>query len=305
MSKLKVALVYGGTSRERDISIKSGKAVETALKNLGYEYKVFDPIEKKEFIDKICDYNPDVAFLVLHGKGGEDGVIQGVLEFLGIPYTGSDHTASAIAMDKVLTKIFLKHFGINTPKWEVFSSKEDALNYSPHFPVVVKAPSEGSSIGVYIVNDKKEYLNAVNEVLKLDEKVLIEEYIKGRELTVSILDDKVFDIVEIKVLDGFYDFNNKYVAGQTIYECPANIDKKLYEEIQNLGLWAYKALNCRGPARVDIILSEDKVPYVLEINTIPGMTERSLLPKAAFQAGIDFTQLVKTIIDSSLKGAFR
>ncbi|MCX7738553.1 MAG: D-alanine--D-alanine ligase [Hydrogenothermaceae bacterium] len=302
MSRLKIALVYGGTSREREISIKSGKAVEKALRKLGYEYMVFDPIDGKEFIDKIYQYNPDLVFLALHGKGGEDGTIQGVLEFLGIPYTGSDHVTSAITMDKVLTKIVLKHFGIKTPDWRVFHSQQEALACYPVLPVVVKAPSEGSSIGVYVVSNREEYVQAVNKAFRFDEKVLVEEYIKGRELTVSIIDGRIFDIVEIKVLEGFYDFNNKYVAGQTVYECPAAIYKDLYSEIQSIGLKTYRALNCRGPARVDIILSEEGVPYVLEINTIPGMTERSLLPKAVAQSGIDFNQLVEIIINNSLKG---
>jgi len=297
----KIALLYGGYSREREISIKSGKAVEKALNQLGYDYKVFDIIERDKFIKEILEYKPDLAFIVLHGKGGEDGTIQAILEFLGIPYTGSDMKTSVIAMDKVLTKMYLKNFGIPTPDWIFFTEEKEALSYRPDFPVVVKAPTEGSSIGVYIVNNQQEYENAVKEVFDLDDKVLIEKFIKGRELTVSILDDEVFDIVEVVVSEGFYDFNNKYITGKTQYICPAQLDEDVYKSIQGLGYKVYKLLNCKGPARVDIILENNNNPYVLEVNTIPGMTEFSLLPKAALARGITFNQLVEKVIKNSLK----
>jgi D-alanine-D-alanine ligase len=300
-SLIKIALLYGGYSREREISIKSGKAVEKALSQLGYNYKVFDIIERDKFIKEILEYKPDLAFIVLHGKGGEDGTIQAILEFLGISYTGSDMKTSVIAMDKVLTKMYLENFGIPTPDWIFFTEEKEALNYRPDFPVVVKAPTEGSSIGVYIVNNQQEYENAVKEVFDLDDKVLVEKFIKGRELTVSILDDEVFDIVEVVVSEGFYDFNNKYITGKTQYICPAQLDEDVYKSIQSLGHKVYKLLNCKGPARVDIILENDKNPYVLEVNTIPGMTEFSLLPKAALTRGITFNQLVEKIIKNSLK----
>lgn len=298
---IKIALLYGGYSREREISIKSGKAVEKALKQLGYEYKVFDIIERDKFIQDILQYKPDLAFIVLHGKGGEDGTIQAVLDFLNIPYTGSDMKTSVIAMDKILTKMYLQNFNIPTPEWIFFTEEKDALNYNPNFPVVVKAPTEGSSIGIYIVNNETEYKEAVKEVFKMNDKVLIERFISGRELTVSILDNKVFEIVEVVVPEGFYDFDNKYITGKTQYICPANLDRDLYENIKNLGYKVYKLLNCKGPARIDIILEKNINPYVLEINTIPGMTELSLLPKAASAEGINFNQLVEMIIKNSLK----
>ncbi|MCX7760482.1 MAG: D-alanine--D-alanine ligase [Hydrogenothermaceae bacterium] len=301
MSNLKIALIYGGTSREREISIKSGKAVEGALKRLGYNFQHFDPIEGKEFIDKIYEYKPNLAFLVLHGKGGEDGVVQSILQFLNIPYTGSDHITSVLAIDKVLTKIVLKHYGINVPEGKVFYSLDQALDFTPDFPVVVKAPTEGSSIGVYIVDNREDYTKAVKEVFKIDEKVLVEQYIKGRELTVSILDGEVYDIVEVKVEDGFYDYTNKYISGKTTYICPAELEENLYREIQTIGLRSYEVLNCRGPARVDIMLSQENTPFVLEINTIPGMTERSLLPKAAAIKGVSFDMLVEKIVRNSLR----
>ncbi len=301
MSNLKIALLYGGYSREREISIKSGKSVEKALQKLGYSYKVFDPVDREKFIKEILDYNPDLAFISLHGKGGEDGTIQSILEFLNIPYTGSDAKTSMICIDKVLTKMYLQHFNIPTPDWKFFTSLKDTLKYNPDFPTVVKAPNEGSSIGVYIVNNKKEYEKAVNEVFQLDEKVLVEKFIKGRELTVGILDDEVFDIVEVVVEDGFYDYQNKYITGKTKYICPANLPEDIYKTVQELGYKTYKKLNCKGQARIDIILDYEFRPYVLEVNTIPGMTEFSLLPKAAAVRGISFDELVKRIIESGLK----
>jgi len=297
----KIALLYGGYSREREISIKSGKAVEGALQRLGYTYKVFDPIEREKFIEKIIDYKPDLAFIALHGKGGEDGTIQSLLEFLGIPYTGSDPKTSMICMDKILTKMYLEKFNINTPKWNFFLNIEDALSFYPEFPVVVKAPNEGSSIGVYIVNNQDEYKKAVEDVFKLDEKVLVEQFIKGRELTVGILDDEVFDIVEVVVEEGFYDYQNKYITGKTKYICPAQLPPEVYKTVQDIGYKTYKSLNCKGQARVDIILDYSLTPYVLEVNTVPGMTEFSLLPKAAAVKGISFDQLVDRIIKSGLK----
>ncbi|WP_297890039.1 D-alanine--D-alanine ligase [Sulfurihydrogenibium sp.] len=301
MSNLKIALLYGGYSREREISIKSGKAVEKALQKLGYSYKVFDPIDREKFIKEILDYNPDLAFIVLHGKGGEDGTIQGILEFLNIPYTGSDSKTSMICMDKVLTKMYLQHYSIPTPDWNFFTCLEEALNFEPDYPTVVKAPNEGSSIGVYIANNKQEYEKALQEVFKLDDKVLVEKFIKGRELTVGILDDDVFDIVEVIVEEGFYDYQNKYITGKTKYVCPANLPEDVYKKVQEIGFKTYKVLNCKGQARVDIILDDEFRPYVLEVNTVPGMTEFSLLPKAAAVRGITFENLVDKIIESGLR----
>lgn len=297
---IKVALLYGGYSKERDISIKSGKAVEKALQKLGYDYKIFDIIERENFIKSIIEYKPDIAFIALHGKGGEDGTIQAILDFLNIPYTGSGMKTSVIAMDKILTKMYLESFNIPTAKWKFFLNIEDALQYVPTFPCVVKAPTEGSSIGVYIAKNLKEYKNAVEDVFNIDNEILIEDFIKGRELTVSIIDGNVYDIIEVVVEEGFYDYNNKYITGKTKYICPAPLEDDVYRNIQNLGLTVYNVLRCKGAARVDIILSEDKKPYVLEVNTIPGMTEFSLLPKAVAIKGIDFTKLVDMLIKSKI-----
>lgn len=293
MSKknIKIALLYGGFSKEREISIKTGKAVENALKRLDYSFKVFDPINRENFIKEIVSYKPDLAFIALHGKGGEDGQIQALLEFLNIKYTGCDFKTSAICMDKKLTKKILSTYNIPVPK--------DYNLENLKLPAVFKPKEEGSSIGVYIVKDKNQLKEVLNKIENLDD-YLIEEYIEGRELTVSILNGKVLPIIEIKTQSGFYDFENKYISNETQYLCPAPLTKNLEEKINDISLKCYNYLNCKGAIRVDIILSKDNNPFVLEINTIPGMTDHSLLPKAAAYVGISFDNLVEKIIEGAL-----
>ncbi len=298
LKNLKIALLYGGTSSEREISIKSGKAVEKALKNLGFNFKVFDPINRESFVNDLVGFKPDVAFIALHGKEGEDGTIQGLLDFLKIPYTGSGVKSSAVAMDKSLTKRILKSEGIPVPNGFVLSNVEeiDKKAKNLEFPLVVKANSEGSSVGVFIVNNFEEMEARIKDCFKLDKKVIIEQFIQGRELTVSILNRKPLDIIEIKVEDGFYDYQNKYITGKTNYICPAKIDFEIYKNLQEIALKSYNLLECKGAARVDIILDSNSNPYVLEINTIPGLTEHSLLPKAAKVAGLSFEDLILEMV---------
>jgi len=294
---LKIALLYGGTSSEREISIKSGKAVENALKELNLEYRVFDPVEREKFIKEIVEYKPDIVFNVLHGKGGEDGVIQGVLEFLGFKHTSSSVKTSSITMDKDFTKRILKTYNIPMANWEVIKSYEDIekLDFSK-FPKVLKPAEEGSSIGVSIVKNKSELIDALDELFKFNQKILVEDFIKGREITVGVINGKPLDIIEIKVKDGFYDYENKYFSSSTEYICPAQIEKDIYKYIQNLSLEIYNILECEGAVRIDYILGEDNKPYFLEVNTIPGLTDHSLLPKAAEKEGIDFKELVLKIL---------
>ncbi|WP_457621298.1 D-alanine--D-alanine ligase [Persephonella sp.] len=299
MNKLRIALLYGGLSSEREISIKSGTAVERALKSLNLTYRVFDPAEGTEFIKKITEYKPDLAFIALHGKTGEDGIIQGVLEFLGIRYTGSDLKTSAICMDKSLTKDILKSKGIIVPESVTINNPDQIDKINLSYPVVVKPNSEGSSIGVSIVENKDQLEEAVKTVLQLDNKAVIEKYIKGREITVGIINGEPLDIIEIKVKKGFYDYYNKYLSQETRYICPARIEDSLYKYIQNTALKIYNILGCRGVARVDFILAQDK-PYFLEVNTIPGLTDHSLIPKAAAVKGIDFENLILKIIKGAL-----
>lgn len=302
----KVALLYGGYSSEREISIKSGKAVEKSLKKLSLNFKVFDPVDRENFIKDLTDYNPDIVFIALHGKGGEDGTIQGVLEFLGYRYTGSGIKASSIAMDKAITKDILKNYSIPMANWVVLSSyevsmlEENLKKLSNKYPKVVKPSEEGSSIGVYIVNSKDELIEAVKNSFKYGKKVLVEDFIKGREITVGILNGEPLEIIEIKVKSGFYDFKNKYFSDETEYICPANIETNLYKKIQNIALDIYKIIGCKGAVRVDFILGEDNIPYFLEINTIPGMTDHSLLPKSAKAKGIDFDNLILKLLEEGL-----
>lgn len=303
----KVALLYGGYSSEREISIKSGKAVENSLKKLSLNYKVFDPINREKFIKELTEFNPDVVFIALHGKGGEDGTIQGVLEFLGYKYTGSGIKASSIAMDKAITKDILKNYDIPMANWMVLNDN-DGINIlneklkklNNRFPKVVKPSEEGSSIGVNIVNSKDDLIEAVKNSFKYGKKVLVEDFIKGREITVGILNGEPLEIVEIKVISGFYDFKNKYLSDETEYICPAEIEDSLYKGIQKIAVDIYSIIGCKGAVRVDFILGEDKIPYFLEINTIPGMTDHSLLPKAAKVKGIDFDNLILKILEDGL-----
>ncbi|NPA13200.1 MAG: D-alanine--D-alanine ligase [Aquificae bacterium] len=298
MSDIKIALVYGGTSSEREISIKSGEAVKEALERLKANFKVFDPIDRENFIKGILKYKPDVAFNLLHGKGGEDGKIQGFFETAGIPYTGSPVKASAVAMDKALTKLIAREGGVQTPNWTVVQSVRETVKWET-FPAVVKPNEEGSSIGVSIVNNREELEEAVKQALKLDKKVLIEEFIQGRELTVGIVGDLLLEPIEIKVEEGFYDYKNKYFSNKTKYIVSPPLPQQVRERLFFYALTVYNSLGCKGVARVDFIL-KDKTPYFLEINTIPGMTDHSLVPKAAKFMGIDFDQLVVKIIKGAL-----
>lgn len=298
LKNLKIALLYGGTSSEREISIKSGKAVENIFFNLGLNYKVFDPLNKETFVNQLVDFNPDVVFIALHGKGGEDGTIQGLLDYLGFTYTGSGLKASAVAMDKALTKTILKANNLPVPEGFVLQSENELkkIKEKIDFPVVVKANSEGSSVGVFIVESLDSLEEKVKDCFKLDSKVIIEKFIEGRELTVSILNGKPLEIVEIKVEDGFYDYKNKYITGKTKYVCPAEIETDIYKNLQDISLEAYNLIGCKGAARVDIILDKNSNPYILEINTIPGLTEKSLLPKAAKAAGFSFEDLILEMV---------
>ncbi|MBK3331512.1 D-alanine--D-alanine ligase [Persephonella atlantica] len=298
MNKTKVALVYGGKSSEREISIKSGTAVKKALERLNIPFKVFDPADTEKFIKEITAYRPDVVFNMLHGKGGEDGSIQGLFEILGLKYTGSPVKASAVAMDKSFTKEIARCSGIKTPQWITVEKVEDIKKWD-RYPAVVKPNTEGSSIGVEIANDKKQLINAVEKAISLDSKVIIEEFIDGREITIGILNGKVLEPIEIVVKEGFYDFQNKYLSDKTEYIISPSLDEKVRRDLENSALKIYRTLGCKGTARADFMLKDDTA-YFLEINTIPGMTDHSLLPKAAEASGIGFDELVLKILEGAL-----
>ncbi|GAB4442822.1 MAG: D-alanine--D-alanine ligase [bacterium] len=292
---MKIGVIYGGISREREISIKTGEAIIKALVELGYD--VLPLLVEDDLVERVLRSHIDIAFIALHGKYGEDGTVQGLLELLKIPYTGSSALSSALAMDKIMTKKVWCYEGIKTPLFQVIKHKDDKRNID--FPLVVKPPKEGSTIGISIVKDEEEYMKAVEEAFSLDKELLVEEYIKGKELTVAVFNEEVFTPIEISPKKGFYDYFSKYTKGETEYIIPPRIESNATKEIMDIAKKAYDTLNCSGAARVDFILSENGVPYALEINTIPGMTETSLLPKACAYHGIGFKELVEKILKSA------
>jgi len=293
--KLKVGVLMGGWSDEREISLKTGKAVAHALKVRGWQVIEID-VDRNVW-ETIRAAGIDVAFLALHGCFGEDGTIQGMLEMMGIPYTGSGVLASSLAIDKIFTKIILRSFQVPTPPFVDLEENDQVMDHSPFgYPVVVKPSSQGSTIGIHIVMSKSELGPAISDAFRYAQRILIEEFIPGREVTVGILGTEALPIVEIKPRSGFYDFHAKYSHGETEYLCPAPIDDGLSNTIQEFGLKAHYALGCRDLSRVDFRLREDGKPFCLEINTIPGMTDTSLLPKAAKVRGLDFPELVERIL---------
>lgn len=301
---MKVGVIAGGISSEREVSLRSGQAVFNALKESGYNVVFIDA--DTGLYEKIKAEKIDIAFLVLHGGWGENGAIQGMLEIMGIPYTGSGILASALAMDKEATKkIFLYH-GIPVPPFKVVYKKEflqpsGALLQPVTFPCVVKPAAEGSSVGVNIVKNEIELVPALDEAFKYGERAIVEKFIHGREIHIGVLGDKVLGGVEVKPKKGFYSYEAKYTKGLTEYILPPEIDSALYEKLKDLGLKAHRALGCKGGTRIDMLVDRDGNPYVLEVNTIPGMTETSLLPKIASLSGYDFKGLVKEILELALR----
>lgn len=292
----------GGQSSEREISLRTGQAILKALREKGYQAFSLDP--GKDIGIRLREEGVEIAFIALHGRLGEDGCIQGLLEIMGIPYTGSGVMASALAMNKIMAKEIFAFHKIPTPEFVSFKEEEirkkkieDCCKIS--LPVIVKPVEEGSTIGVTIVRERKDLRGAVKKALSFGNSVLIEKYIEGREMTVSVLNGEVLPVIEILPRSGFYNYKAKYTKGFTNYLLPASLEKKRYKEIQELALKAYKALGCEGAARVDFMVDKDQRPYCLEVNTIPGLTETSLLPQAAQAAGIDFNELVERM----LKGA--
>ncbi|PIX85785.1 MAG: D-alanine--D-alanine ligase [Nitrospirae bacterium CG_4_10_14_3_um_filter_53_41] len=296
---MKIGVLMGGLSSEREISLRSGKAVFEALKRKGYDAVCIDPAPDLGLI--LQRRKVDAAFICLHGTPGEDGTVQGLLEFMGIPYTGSGVLASAAAMDKIVTKKLLIYHAIPTPDFSVnehgrTTGKRIAL------PVIVKPATQGSTIGVSRVSVKKDLEKAIRIARRFGPKVLIEKFIQGRELTVGILNDLPLPVVEIRPMSGFYDFKSKYTPGRTEYRVPAPLLRRVSKRVQELALSAHRALGCNGASRVDFMLADGDDPYVLEVNTIPGMTETSLLPKAAREAGISFDDLVERILTAAVRG---
>ena len=299
----------GGISTEREVSLRSGAAVAEALSKKDYEVVSLDIT--RDSIGKIQEINPDVVFIALHGKGGEDGCIQGMLEWMGYPYTGPGVAASAICMDKILTKKILVNKDIATPDFLEFTDIQSGYEQIEQntmgkfsFPIVLKAACQGSSIGVSIVNDKESLRKEISEIMEYGDSLLVEQFVKGTEVTVPILGNNIpraLPIIEITSENEFYDFQSKYTQGMCQHIIPARIDEETYKEAEKVALQAYKALGCRGISRVDIIIDENNKPYVIEVNTIPGMTAMSLFPDSARYAGIEFPELLDEIVQLALE----
>ncbi|MEQ8200874.1 MAG: D-alanine--D-alanine ligase [Syntrophomonadaceae bacterium] len=311
MSKERVLVLMGGYSEERDVSIRSGTAILKAVQSLGYEAEGMDL--KDLPIQNIVDFNPDLVFIALHGKDGEDGTVQGLLEILNIRYTGSGVAASAIGINKILTKKMLSYEGIPTSPFTILnrntftSSPQELANLIRKIgmPMVIKAATQGSSIGVYIVNKEEEVASALEAAFAYDPNVLVEKFIDGTEVTSTVMGNEyvteALPLIEITSANEFYDFESKYTPGMCSHIIPARVADEVQAKVAVLSQQVFKSLGCRGVARVDFIIDKNNDPFVLEINTIPGMTEMSLVPDAARAQGISFEQLVDRIVRLGLE----
>ncbi len=303
LTEKKIGVLMGGKSTEREISLRSGKAIYTALKDSGYDVVAIDT--GSDICEALRREKIDIAFIALHGGHGENGAVQGMLEVLEIPYTGSGILASALAMDKEASKkIFLYH-KIPVPPFEVLSREQGAksinsLHIGFSMPWVVKPATEGSSIGVNIVRDEGQVRSAVEKAFALSDRAIIEKYIEGREVHIGVLNNKVLGGVEVRPSLEFYSYEAKYQPGLTEYILPPEINSTTYERAKETALSAHIALGCRGATRTDLRIDKDGDPHVLEVNTIPGMTETSLLPKVARLAGLDFHALIEEILRGAL-----
>jgi D-alanine-D-alanine ligase len=294
----KIAVLMGGPGSEREVSLATGRGVAKALRSLGAQVVEVDVRDE----DFPLPADVDLAFLTIHGTFGEDGRLQRILEQRGVAYTGDGVAASETAIDKIRSKEEFRAHRVATPPWEVIQpSQRPGLS----LPIVVKPPREGSTVGVVIVKNERELESAVREAANYDRELLVEKFVPGRELTIGVLGEQALPILEIIPKGGFYDFNNKYpflnpqAGGGAEHVCPANINPAKTREIQELALRAFRAVGLEVYGRVDVILSENEEPLVLEINTIPGMTEASLLPEAAAAAGIGYVDLCRRIIELS------
>jgi D-alanine-D-alanine ligase len=329
--EITVGLVVGGASSEREVSKLSGKSVLDAVKQLGYNYKIIDPAygilqpSNEEDFFNAKDLNEplksnyiaainsklfnkiDTVFNALHGTYGEDGIIQSLFELRGLRYTGSGVLPSSISMNKTFTKVMFKHYGVNTPEWLLVNSEIDfdesiidEISALIKIPCVVKPNNQGSAIGLTICRSEEEIMPALQYAGEYSDQILIEKYIDGFELTVGILEQNVFPPLEIKPKHEFYDYECKYTKGMSEYEVPANFPYDVLEELKVQALYAYNSIGCKCYGRVDFRLSKNYQPYCLEVNTLPGLTSTSLLPKTAQAGGISFEDLIDRIILHSL-----
>ena len=325
--KIKIALIVGGTSSERDVSKDSSKSILVALKNLGYKYKIIDPAyglnqpasEEEYFTKNSCtglsnrNYieiinspafdDVDLAFIGLHGKWGEDGTIQSLFELREIKYTGSGILPSALAMNKHMSKIIFKHHGIPTPLWFLLDKNNNKtetvkkqVENSFGFPCIIKPNDQGSTVGLSICENAESFDRCVNMAFDYSASVMIEEYIVGRELTVGILGDKILPVLEIIPKHGLYDYECKYTDGMSEYIVPADIPDKVRKTLEDNAATAFNALDCASYGRVDFKVNNKNEAFCLEVNTLPGMTSHSLVPKMAKAAGISFDEVIERII---------
>lgn len=340
---MKVVVLAGGTSSERDVSLISGSMIYKALKKNGHQAVLADvylgldceirgiferDVDWAKDIQAIAEKNPDLeqvkamrpggdrnffgphvlelcqeadaVFMALHGANGEDGKIQACFELMGIPYTGTDSVSSAMAMDKGIAKDIFAAYGIPTPAG--FRLRKGERKERPSFPCIVKACCGGSSVGVCIARDEKQYDEALEEAFRYDDEAVVEQYIEGREFSVGVMDKKALPVIEIAPREGFYDYKNKYQAGSTIETCPAQLDARKTAEIQKIAERVFEALRMKNYARMDFMMDSEGNVYCLEANTLPGMTPTSLLPQEAAALGISFEQLCEKILSYAVRG---
>ncbi|MDI3374202.1 D-alanine--D-alanine ligase [Pseudomonas sp. V104_6] len=296
----RVAVLYGGKSAEREVSLKSGAAVIGALTEAGVDVVAIDVGD--DLLARLQSEKIDRAFIILHGRGGEDGSMQGLLECLGIPYTGSGILASALAMDKLRTKQVWQSLGIPTPRHAVLASESDCLRASTElgFPLIVKPAHEGSSIGMAKVNSEQELVAAWRDAANYDSQVLVEQWIHGPEFTIAVLRGQVLPPIALGTPHVFYDYDAKYIANDTQYRIPCGLDSAKEQELIDLTARACDAIGIEGWGRLDVMQDEQGRFWLLEVNTAPGMTDHSLVPMAARAAGLDFQQLVLAILAESV-----
>ncbi|MDK0759859.1 D-alanine--D-alanine ligase [Clostridium perfringens] len=297
---MKVGIIMGGISSEREVSLASGESIFNHIDKEKYEVSKIIINNKRDILEKVTGL--DFALLALHGKFGEDGTVQAFLDIMDIPYSGCGALSSSLCMDKNLSKKVLKAENIRTAKWITVKSIEE-IDYDKieeiGYPVFVKPNNGGSSVATFKVYKKEDIKNSVMEGLKYDEEVIIESFIKGREITCPIFNGEFFPILEIKSKADFYDYKQKYAANGAEH-LPVQLEKSLYDEVKEMALKTFEVLKCEVYARVDMIISEEGVPYILEVNTLPGMTATSLFPQSAESIGISYSKFIDLIIETSL-----
>ena len=304
MSRRRVGVLMGGCSAEREVSLRTGDGVVAALESRGHDVaRVLWNDDGVGLDERLRAADVDVAFLALHGRGGEDGCVQGLLELMGIPYTGSGVLGSALAMDKLKAKEMFRLHNVPTPPYYVAARADladlEELHGSFGFPAIVKPRREGSSVGLFKVENLGELAGSVEQALAFDDQVLVERFVRSTEVHVGILDGRVLGAIEVRPKHGLYDYRAKYTAGMTEYVCPPRLPATRLRGVMNLAERAARALSCTGACRVDLLVTEGENEYVLEVNTLPGMTPTSLLPKIAQAAGIDYPSLCEAILDGA------